>query len=249
MSLLLSGPMMKLPAAGASFDPLTEDAGLLDLWDASDETSITHSGGAVSAVASQVGGGVSMATNFSPETGLSAQDVNGLNTIYLDRSSQGEYLFVDLPVGSGGDIAVHLVYALPASRTAGTSIDGVLGVQSGAFEIRSGNATTFPGAVDHALDGSAGTTNFSTTGWEGQTVIFQVEFNFTAGTMSIWANGTSVVSGETYTSIISGTVRFIFGNTDSANRACQGSFCEAAISTDLSHRADYQSYLSSKWGV
>lgn len=248
-----------IAAAGGAYDPDTDDANMIGAWGMDDETSITDTSGNVSAVSNIVTGGLqSLIATDNPQTGLTAQDINGLNTVYFDRNSPAQKFYTAQDyedTGTTGTFAIHVVYGIPSTRSPSNGGDCVFGIGFGTrtFAIDAGNATTFPGRLNYTLaDGSTDVTNFSTTGWEGKTVAFQVIFDATNNVINVWANNTQVITNAAYNDLLvpsAGFGRFSVGNNVAGNRALQGQAGKAWITSSITNRADYWSHISNKWGI
>ncbi|WP_414899079.1 hypothetical protein [Rhodovulum sp. YEN HP10] len=220
--------------AASGYDP-QGSASAVAWWDASDEASITHVAGAVSRIADKIGDASLTGTGT---TGVSARDVNGLNTVLLDGvgdyfQHSGTTLFP-----ADGDWVLTIV----------ASIDGVNHINDALVSAINGdntlaivgfNASQFTGRL--AISGEAA--SFDGGPYDGLHV-FQVKADLTGhATATAYVDG-NPVAVLPYAAAVDATTLRLF-----RSYVMGGRFCEVFLDRDLSSQAAAFAYAASKWGI
>ncbi|MBL3569084.1 hypothetical protein BV509_18890 [Rhodovulum sulfidophilum] len=212
-----------------------------DWFDASDEATITASGGVVSAVANKISGRAPLTGTGT--TGVSAADVNGLNTIVMDGVSNvlthdgsaslmwpasGNFLFT--VVATIGEVN-HLNDGL--FRSGGGDV---------LFYLNSNNATQFNGRLSLGTV-AAGLSGGPYTGLQ----IMQIVADFTGtSTAKIFMGGVERASLVYDVGPVDGPNTTFF---QLLSQYLAGQFCEAWVDPDISQQAAAHDYAASKWGA
>ena len=234
-------------AGGAVFSPL-DLPNLVGWWDASDEATISDTGGLVDQWddKSTAGNDATGTTTTRPTTGTTT--VNGLNIIDFDGTD--DFLTASLATASTDDITMIAVYRLLTNEINETSF------------FYNGNNSSANG---YGLSWDTSTTKFGFLrgglAWESSTDVTDHTSDVTViGTLirdaGQW-NASSPDLGFDYagstTAPNTPTTGTYFGkNGASDTRELRGGLCEAIIcdsalgTTDI---ADTETYLADKWGI
>lgn len=227
-------------AVGAGFSP-GDDANLLGWWDSSDAATITATGSDVSSWTDKAGGpALTQAFQVQmPQTGV--RTLNGLNVLDFDGGRLMESART-LPVT--GDVAFHMVLEIDSVSNLYEAIFAVDAAND--FQIDADSSTQFNGRLNTT---GIGTWATLTGGPFSGPIIVSAVFDQT-GT----ASGEVFVGGVSrgtisYTVPIDSAVDFLVMTNRSRNAWINGSVAEIVISGDVTNRATYHSYLSTKWGI
>lgn len=232
-----------LGSVAQSGDP-GDDPALIGWWDADDAATLTEAGSGVSSWADKAGGAnplVQTADNRRPATGT--RTLNGRNVLEFNGLA---FLFGDLPVPPGGDIAFHMALVIDQidnAFVAPLSVDG-----TNDFQIDANSASAFQGRLNVA--GLGATTTLSGGPFAGGMILSAVFDVSGTGTATIWIGDTERASMPLSQPISPSVVMRIMTNR-SANTFLDGAVAELIVSgaADASSRAAHHAYLSSKWGL
>ena len=211
------------------------------LWlDASDESTITESGGAVSQWDDKSGNGNDLTQGtaaLQPTTGT--RTINTLNTLDFDAD-----LLVNSPVTlSGAQPITVFVVAEPDA------------VQYGRLLRAAGNTSEISAAylTSGRMIETAGTSLISSVSSYSGGTVYISRFTFDSTSSSIHLNGISVASGNAGTTDLDNRTVMNFGGLDASTQQFNGKIGEVIVCADGALTAqqisDTETYLADKWGI
>ncbi|MCE8417965.1 hypothetical protein LZ190_04495 [Rhodovulum sulfidophilum] len=233
----LSAPVStaRIVSPGASGYTPQSSAGAVVWWDASDEASITHTAGDVSRIADKIGGAYLTGTGT---TGMSASDVNGLNTILLDGIGNYFERSATALFPADGDWVLTIVASIDEVNHINDALVSAINGDN-TFAIVGFNASEFAGRL--AVSGEA--VSFD-GGPYGGLHVFQVKADLTGqATATAYVDGIPVAFVPYSAAVDATTLRFF------RSYVMGGRFCEAFLDRDLSSQAAAFAYAASKWGI
>ncbi|BAQ71675.1 hypothetical protein NHU_04562 (plasmid) [Rhodovulum sulfidophilum] len=221
-------------AAPTSYSPQTSTSALA-WWDASDEATITHEAGTVSHFADKIGGAYLTGTGT---TGVSASDVNGLNSILLDGIGNYFERSATTLFPADGDWVLTIVASIDEVNHINDALVSAINGDN-TFAIVGFNASEFAGRL--AVSGEA--VSFD-GGPYGGLHVFQVKADLTGqATATAYVDGIPVAFVPYSAAVDATTLRFF------RSYVMGGRFCEAFLDRDLSSQAAAFAYAASKWGI
>ncbi|NDK36383.1 hypothetical protein [Rhodovulum sulfidophilum] len=221
-------------AAPTSYSPQTSTSALA-WWDASDEATITHEAGTVSQFADKIGTAHLTGTGT---TGVSASDVNGLNTILLDGIGNYFERSATTLFPADGDWVLTIVASIDEVNHINDALVSAINGDN-TFAIVGFNASEFAGRL--AVSGEA--VSFD-GGPYGGLHVFQVKADLTGqATATAYVDGIPVAFVPYSAAVDATTLRFF------RSYVMGGRFCEAFLDRDLSSQAAAFAYAASKWGI
>ncbi|MBL3565938.1 hypothetical protein JMM59_13130, partial [Rhodovulum sulfidophilum] len=221
-------------AAPTSYSPQTSTSALA-WWDASDEATITHEAGTVSQFADKIGTGH---LTGSGTTGVSASDVNGLNSILLDGIGNYFERSATALFPADGDWVLTIVASIDEVNHINDALVSAINGDN-TFAIVGFNASEFAGRL--AVSGEA--VSFD-GGPYGGLHVFQVKADLTGqATATAYVDGIPVAFVPYSAAVDATTLRFF------RSYVMGGRFCEAFLDRDLSSQAAAFAYAASKWGI
>lgn len=226
-------------AASSGWEP-ADDASRIAAWDASDTGSITDTGGNVTALADLVAS-ADMAMTGTPRTGDTTQ--NGLNAIDFVPDEHMAATVSNLH--NSGDLLLVVVANIGAVNGFGDMLvgaDATAGNNDWHYEANA--ASSFMGKMTAVnLGVNTGGTNGPYSGWHVFSFVFEA-----GGNISVYVDGVLDIQ-EVYSSNASASHILYFFGGKFAGVNMGGSFGEAHASHDPSARADYETFLTNKWGL
>lgn len=223
----------------ASFSP-TADPALIGWWDASDTATITDSAGAVSNWADKAGS-VALTQAFEPqkpETGT--RSLNGLNVLHCDTA----HLEAMRSFPASGDLAFHMVLEIDGVNNA---FEAILAVDAtNDFQIDAESATQFDGRLN--ASGIASATSLTGGPFSGPQILSVILDRTSAGVIETYF-GNALRGSTGYTVPLDQSAALHIMSNRSKNAWVTGAVAEVIVTGDTTNRADYYSYLSTKWGV
>lgn len=221
-------------AAPTSYSPQTSTSALA-WWDASDEATITHEAGTVSQFADKIG---TAHLRGSGTTGVSASEVNGLNTILLDGIGNYFERSATTLFPADGDWVLTIVASIDEVNHINDALVSAINGDN-TFAIVGFNASEFAGRL--AISGEA--VSFD-GGPYGGLHVFQVKADLTGqATATAYVDGIPVAFVPYSAAVDATTLRFF------RSYVMGGRFCEAFLDRDLSSQAAAFAYAASKWGI
>lgn len=217
----------------------------LGWWDASDESTITHSSGTVTTIADKSGNSLTLSANDAPQTG--ANTINSLNVIDINASDYFSYSGFTIP--TSGDISFYLVAKI---TTIDNSADSLLSYDSSTadFQFEANHATQFNGQV--GITGTGNTAYTLSGGPFTGPSLFRLCFNYGSG-LEASVDGADVGSSSGYDTKLSNDGAQdlkVFSNRAGTNYPV-GQFCELIITEDCNSdtKINIENYISEKWGI
>ncbi|MBL3586422.1 hypothetical protein JMM61_13650 [Rhodovulum sulfidophilum] len=221
-------------AAPTSYSPQTSTSALA-WWDASDEATITHEAGTVSQFADKIG---TAHLTGSGTTGVSASEVNGLNSILLDGIGNYFERSATTLFPADGDWVLTIVASIDEVNHINDALVSAINGDN-TFAIVGFNASEFAGRL--AVSGEA--VSFD-GGPYGGLHVFQVKADLTGqATATAYVDGIPVAFVPYSAAVDATTLRFF------RSYVMGGRFCEAFLDRDLSSQAAAFAYAASKWGI
>ncbi|MCE8439431.1 hypothetical protein [Rhodovulum sulfidophilum] len=221
-------------AAPTSYSPQTSTSALA-WWDASDEATINHEAGTVSQFADKIG---TAHLTGSGTTGVSASEVNGLNTILLDGIGNYFERSATALFPADGDWVLTIVASIDEVNHINDALVSAINGDN-TFAIVGFNASEFAGRL--AVSGEA--VSFD-GGPYGGLHVFQVKADLTGqATATVYVDGIPVAFVPYSAAVDATTLRFF------RSYVMGGRFCEAFLDRDLSSQAAAFAYAASKWGI
>ncbi|MBL3560136.1 hypothetical protein [Rhodovulum sulfidophilum] len=221
-------------AAPTSYSPQTSISALA-WWDASDEATITHEAGTVSQFADKIG---TAHLTGSGTTGVSASEVNGLNSILLDGIGNYFERSATTLFPADGDWVLTIVASIDEVNHINDALVSAINGDN-TFAIVGFNASEFAGRL--AVSGEA--VSFDGGPYDGLHV-FQVKADLTGqATATAYVDGIPVAFVPYSAAVDATTLRFF------RSYVMGGRFCEAFLDRDLSSQAAAFAYAVSKWGI
>lgn len=233
----LSAPVStaRIVSPGASGYTPQSSAGAVVWWDASDEASITYTAGDVSQLADKIG---TAHLTGSGTTGVSASEVNGLNTILLDGIGNYFERSATTLFPADGDWVLTIVASIDEVNHINDALVSAINGDN-TFAIVGFNASEFAGRL--AVSGEA--VSFD-GGPYGGLHVFQVKADLTGqATATAYVDGIPVAFVPYSAAVDATTLRFF------RSYVMGGRFCEAFLDRDLSSQAAAFAYAASKWGI
>lgn len=219
--------------------------------DASDESTITDSGGDVSQV-DDIGTNADL--HLVQPTGINQmstglQTINGLNV--LSSTTDDRYMTGGtFTMPSSGNAIVTILCQVDATQ--GNNNDSIMSWQtsggSGSYQFEADSTTEFSGKLRY---NDLPTGDFAISGGPYMgIVVWSIVMDFDNSLLKIYANGTLVGSGTYTTKMTGGHLLKLFTNR-SNQRAVTGKFGEMFAHEDVSdsQRQINEGYLAWKWGT
>ncbi|PTW44020.1 hypothetical protein [Rhodovulum kholense] len=205
-------------------------------WDASDEATITHAGGAVSQIADKIGTAHLTGTGT---TGVAARDVNGLNTVVMDGAVD-HFIRNGALFPASGNWVLTMVAGIGAVDHFNDSLINCTGGSTGFF-LSAYNATQFNGRLS-----LGGTSADLASGPYAGLHVFQIVADLgNTGTAQCFVDGMQVASLP-YVAAVDATTTYLFRF---GGQRLAGAFCEAFLDADISTQAPAQAHVSAKWSI
>jgi len=227
-------------AVGSVFAP-SGDAQLIGWWDASDAATITASGTTVSSWADKAGGAAltQTAAPQMPETGVRL--LNGLNVLDFDG---GRLLEAARTFPASGDVAFHMALEIDSISNL---YEAVLAVKAtNDLQIDAGSSLQFDGRINPV--GIGAITNLTGGPFSGGMILSVILDMTGAGTIEVFI--ADVSRGSTgYSAPLDATAALHIMTNRSKNAWVNGAVAEVVVTGDVTNRAQYQAYLSAKWGI
>lgn len=226
----------------AAFTP-SDDTQILRWWDAADTASITTNGGTddITEWADQLSGAVLGQSSAVRRPTSNTRTQNGLNLVNCSGAS---FLERTETFPASGNIAFHGVFIVDAIDNA---FEALFSANATAdFQLDSNNATQFDGRLN--ATSITGPFNLSGGPFSGAFVLSAV-FDLTdSGTVEVFVSNQSRGQGAYVTALDTSAVLALMTNR-SQNAYVDGAVAEFILSENLANRADYHSYLATKWGL
>ena len=234
----------------------------LILWyDASDTSTITSSGGTVSALdnKSTYAGGLDLTAINDPKTGVDT--VNSLNVITLNGNDDRFDLLnksFGLLTGNMIVVGVSVIGTVDHERDAIWSFVDVDGTNND-IHLRAGHSSQFNGAIESEglgsgnLNLSGGSTRNLSGGPYSGTTLHCTILDYELGDIFARMNGQErlAITNEYFTKIDLNNADFVLHANRNGQRKLEGKFCEIMVfegrSESLAKKAE--GYLAHKWGV
>ncbi|PTW48334.1 hypothetical protein [Rhodovulum kholense] len=233
---------MRRIADGVSRTAGFDSAAALQWHDASDVPTISHVGGAVSAIANKISGG--LALTGSGTTGVGASNVNGLNTIVMDRAQSNSLETSGALLPAAGNWLWTLVVGIGAVGHINSGLVYGTGGDVGLY-ITANHASQFNGTFN--IGGVAGA--FANPPYAGLHVV-QIAADLTGaapdpGTAKVFVDNVEVttISYEAAVNAVTWSL-FRYGS-----QYLGGQFCESIISADPAEQVAAHDFVATKWGL
>lgn len=217
--------------------------------DASDESTITESGGNVSLIADKTSNGNDLSQGTGSQQPETGQTLNGLNVLTFDRTTADALVNNTFPIPTSGNISVFTVQSYTAG---GGEFDSLLSMDSSTrdWQVSSGSETQFNGrAYTSGIGGN------STQDWVGGPFngpsIYNPYFNRTGNGRGAYVDGVEVTTEEVYTTGMDASqILRIMANRAGAG-SISGILAEMVIVEDQSveTRQLIEGYLKWKWNL
>jgi len=235
------GQRIATSAAVSQFFTPASDGALNGWWDAADASTLTATGGLVSAWADKSGGAAlsQPVSTQQPSTGV--RSLNGLNVIDFNGA---RFLQRGTSLPTSGDVAFHMVFSVDAIINAYQAVLAVDGTND--FQIDANNASQFDGRLNTTgIGSSANLTGGPFTG----AVILSIIFDRTGtGTAEVFVANVSRAT-MTYSAPLDQFVDLLLMTNRSKNAWVDGAVAELVVTGDITNRAAYHTYLATKWGL
>jgi hypothetical protein len=242
-------PRVLCPPAWTPFDIV----GPASWWDASDTTTITEIGGAVSAISDKLGGDDLVQTSEPAKPITGVRTINGLNVLDCNGSQFLEdTAFNASPTGNG---ASYIMAELDTINNVNDSVysfnDNVGGND---FQFQSDNASEFNGALNVSNIGS----DISLTGgpFPGPSIYnsnlnFDVSASLPLSFYNAFIDGTQRAVDTAYLAKISSDVHVRIFQNRGGTQSPVGAFGEIIAAEDVTDdtRLKIEGYLAHKWGL
>ncbi len=218
--------------------------------DASDESTITESGGNVSQIDDKTSNGNDLSQGTGsrqPETG---QTLNGLNVLTFDHTTSEALVHNTFPIPTSRDISVFTVQSYTGGG--GSVSDSLFSMDSSTadWQVAADNTAQFDGRVNSTGMGGSSTQNWTGGPFNGPS-IYNAYFNKTGNGRGAYVDGVEVTTEEVYTTGMDASQQFRImanrGNTGSIS----GILAEMVIVEDqsLATRQLIEGYLKWKWNL
>lgn len=228
-------------AASQGFAPQL-DSGLIGWWDASDAETITAPSGGVSNWIDKAGGNALTQTSTATRPTSGVRTLNGLNVLDFDGVQSLYDTARSLP--ASGDIAFHMVLEIDSTSNAFEAILSVNAAQD--FQLDSAHVSRFDGQLNAA--GIGATTPLVGGPFAGGLIVSLVFDRTGAATAEVYfANVLCGTMG--YTAPLDPAVVLNVMANRSQNARVDGSVGELVLTSTLTNRSDYHTYLATKWGL
>ena len=227
-------------AVGQSFTP-SNDTALIGWWDADDSSSVSETGGVVTAWADKAGGQPLEQINAArrPTTGI--RTLNGLNVLDFDGTA---FLDAARTLPANGNVAFHAALVIDTTSNA---FEALLSVDaSNDFQIDANNATQFDGRLN--LTGIGSSVNMTGGPFSGALIVSAVFDATGAGIAEVFIANTSRASTGYSTAIDASVVLNAMTNR-SQNAWVDGAVAELIVTGDVTNRSSHHAYLAAKWGL
>ena len=217
-------------------------------WDASDNTTVSHSANTVITLADKSTNGYDMSASGTNVT-TNGREINNLNVI--DMGGSGHLEDLDFPVPADGDVAIFVaatVDSVTSSWSSLFSMDDANGTAND-FQFDAYNSSTeFHGGFHQTGIGSA---VGSTGGPYHGPSIYNCNFDKTDTVkFNAFVDGTQRVVDTNYSTKLGTPQKFRLGATRNGTNWLDCAIGEAVIISDLSSDTRYkiEGYLAHKWG-
>ena len=226
--------------AGNVFTP-SDDPQLLGWWDASDVTTITQSGGAVSQWIDKAGGNA-LTQALAPQQPMTGtRSLFGMNVIDFGG---GQLLDAPRTFPASGNVAFHMVLEVDSVSNL---FEAVLAVEAANdFQIDANNSAQFDGRLNPT--GIGAPVNLSGGPFTGPMIMSVVLDRTGAAQAEVFIADTSRGT-MAYTTPIDATAALHLMTNRSKNAWIDGAVAEVIVTGDVTNREDYHGYLAPKWGL
>lgn len=225
---------------GGAFQP-SDDTALIGWWDAADAATVTHSGGAVSALADKAGGdplsqGV---TGVQPTTG--SRTLNGLNVLDFDGT---QFLAATRSIPGTGNVAFHMALEIDSTSNVFESL--ISADATNDFQLDALDGTVFTGRLNVA--GIGASLNLTGGPFSGALILSLVFDQTGAGQAEVFVSNVSR-GIMAYTAALDPALVLRLMCNRAGTISQDGAFAELIVTGDLTNRAAHHTYLANKWGL
>lgn len=218
------------------------DPGLIAWWDADDAATLSlDAGGAVQSWSDLVSGRQKTQSNANRTPISGTRSLGGRNVIDFDG---GDFLESTLVLPASGVVAFHAVIDIDAVASQYAAIFAVDAVND--FQIDAGADTQFDGRVSVSGIGVGAT--LSGGPFAGPLIISAMFDATGTGQAEFFIAGQSRAT-MALTSQIDVNAAFHLMTNRSKNAFIDGAVGEVVVTESVDNRGDYQSYLTTKWGI
>lgn len=224
-----------------AFSP-ADDAGVLGWFDAAEATTITESGGAVSAWASRSGAMTltQISGGYQPQTGV--RSIGGLNA--LDFGS-ADRLVSGITLPQGDQLAIHMAVTIDGVGSAYSALVSMDGAAAD-FQFDAETTGAFGGRLN--VTGIGSSLTLSGGPFAGAQIVSILFDRTGAGEAEVFVGGISRGAMTMTAALDTAQTLAIFSNR-SQNSSVLGAAGEIVITTSLDNRAAYHAYFGAKWGI
>lgn len=232
------------PAPGPNSWTPASDASRVSGWDASDTASITAISGNVTSWADQVASNTFTASG-TPRTGDTTQ--NGLNVIDFLKGSGESFSASVNGFHNSGSALVSVVANITDQDFGGGLVapDATVGNQDWHLEGTSSGANFNARYTPVNLGGASVVSSGQPfVGWH----LYQVVMDFPSNKVRVFVDGIERLDTGYTSAAHDDVILYLFRNKF-ASTFLSGSVGELWVTADLAARANYATYLTSKWGL
>jgi hypothetical protein len=219
-----------------------DDAGVVAWFDADVPATITATGGLVSAWASRVGSASVNQPDGPSRPTTGTRTIAGRNVVDFDASDR---LSGSITLPANGNVAIHAVIVVDSVISAFAAALAMRGT-SRDFQLDANNASQFDGRLN--VTGIGDTVALGGGPFNGLRMVSILFDRTGAGTATVYIGGVLRATTTYSTALDTVQTLHLMGNR-SQNAFVDGAVAEVVITSNLTNRLSYQSYLAAKWGV
>lgn len=239
---------VEVSAAAAGYTTPDASANTIAWYESQDSATVTVAGSDITAVSDKVGSQDLAVTAAQTAPTYNSGTPDGF--AYTAGVSGGLETGDTFPIPADGDFIVSLSCTVSAVDN---NFNGLIAMRDPAttndWQLVANNASNFLGQLDaRGISSDGGTEIFSPTPLATDEVV-SIAFDFsgvlgTANRIYIYRGGSLVDTITDYNTKVPTAVRLVLGSIRAGSDSFGGSFYECVVSSDLSERADIESYLT-----